>query len=156
MAVQAAQYRLLVVEDDLDCSDLVVRTAARSGYASLVASDPMSIAEALRNWRPHVITLDLCLPQIDGMEVIGLIRATGFEGDVIIVSGQAAWIRDLTATIARESGLSVPAHMPKPVDLNQLRELLAQTANTVGPNRRRSRRRSSPGIPATVHQPMCT
>jgi hypothetical protein len=51
-----------------------------------------------------------------------------FQGDVIIVSGEPEWIRDLTSSIAIESGLSVPAHMAKPVNLHLLHELLAQSA----------------------------
>src|SRR5688572_22729753 len=121
-------YRLLAVEDDLDCSDLITRVARRSGYSGVAAADPLSIDQAIRNWRPHVITLDLCLPEIDGMEVISLIKGTGFAGELIIISGEPEWIRDLTASIASESGLSVPAHMGKPVDLRQLRELLTAIA----------------------------
>jgi DNA-binding response OmpR family regulator len=117
-------HRLLAVEDDSDCSDLIVRTALKCGYAALPALDARSMDETIRYWRPHVITLDLCLPEIDGMEVISLIKETGFAGPLVIISGQAEWIRDLTSRIASESGLKVPAHMSKPVDLRQLRELL--------------------------------
>jgi len=80
--------------------------------------------ETIRNWRPHVITLDLCLPEIDGMEVISLIKKTDFAGPLIIISGQPEWIRDLTGRMASESGLKVPAQMSKPIHLPQLRELL--------------------------------
>jgi DNA-binding response OmpR family regulator len=123
-----APYCLLAVEDDVDCADLIIRMARRSGFSGVAAADPLSIDKAIRNWRPHVITLDLCLPDIDGMEVISLIKAAGFAGEMIIISGEPAWIRNLTASIATESGLSVPAHVPKPVDLRQLRELLTGIA----------------------------
>jgi DNA-binding response OmpR family regulator len=132
MAERTAPYRLLVVEDDLNCSDLIVRTAMKSGLISFVAMDLLAIDRAIRDWRPHVITLDLCLPDIDGMEVISLIRATDFAGDVIIVSGQAEWIRNLTASIAIESGLRVPAHMSKPFDLCKLRDVLTRSASNAG------------------------
>jgi YesN/AraC family two-component response regulator len=71
-----------------------------------------------------VITLDLCLPNFDGMEVIGLIKEAGFAGHLIIISGQPEWIRDLTRKVASESGLNVPAQMSKPVNLRELHELL--------------------------------
>jgi CheY-like chemotaxis protein len=79
---------------------------------------------AIENWQPHVITLDLCLPHVDAIEVISAIKGTGFAGPVIIVSGQPEWIRDFTSKAAAECGLSVPAHMSKPVDFRRLRELL--------------------------------
>ena len=133
-----APYRILAVESDLDCSDLIVRTARMAGYAGLAVADLQWIDASIRNWRPHVITLDLCVPQIDGMEVILGVKATGFAGDLIIISPEAEWIRDLTARIANESGLSVPAHMGKPVDAHRLQELLTRRAREAG-HRSRSR-----------------
>jgi CheY-like chemotaxis protein len=127
-----APYRLLAVENDLDCSDLIVRTARGVGYAGLAVADHQSMDEAIRNWRPHVITLDLCLPEIDGMQVISSVKATGFAGDLIIISAEDEWIRDLTGSIATESGLSVPAHMGKPVDFYRLQELLTGSAGKAG------------------------
>jgi CheY-like chemotaxis protein len=117
-------HRLLAVEDDPDSADLIVRVAARCGYATRTSPDAELLREVIQEWQPHVITLDLCLPNIDGMEVISLIKDSLFTGELIIISGQADWIRDLTRNIAIESGLSVPPHMSKPVDLRRLREVL--------------------------------
>ena len=116
--------RLLAVEDDADCADLIVRTAARCGYATRAAPDAELLRETIREWQPHVITLDLCLPNIDGMEVITLIKDASFAGVLIIISGQQDWIREFTSKVAIEAGLNVPAHMSKPVDFPRLRELL--------------------------------
>jgi CheY-like chemotaxis protein len=121
---EPAAHRLLAVEDDPDSADLIVRVAGRCGYATRTAPDAVLLRETIREWQPHVITLDLCLPNIDGMEVISLIKESAFTGELIIISGQADWIRDLTRNIAIESGLSVPPHMSKPVDLRRLREVL--------------------------------
>jgi DNA-binding response OmpR family regulator len=116
--------RLLAVEDDRDCSDLIIRTAVKCGYAAKPAADVTEMVTAIQSWQPHVITLDLCLPHVDAIEVISAIKGTGFAGPVIIVSGQPEWIRDFTSRAAAECGLSVPAHMSKPVDFRRLRELL--------------------------------
>jgi len=120
----AAAHRLLAVEDDADCSELIVRIAVKCGYVAMAAADATEMVAAIGNWRPHVITLDLCLPHVDGIEVISAIKEAGFAGPVIIVSGQPDWIREFTSKAAAECGLSVPAHMSKPVDLRLLRELL--------------------------------
>jgi CheY-like chemotaxis protein len=131
----ATPYRLLAVEDDVDASDLIVRTAKRCGYTTRAAPDAVSLRETIEEWQPHVITLDLCLPNIDGQEVITLIKESAFGGDLIIISGQDEWIRDFTSKVAIEFGLSVPAHMAKPIDLRRLRELLTgiRTAATRQP-----------------------
>jgi CheY-like chemotaxis protein len=121
---QTAAHRLLAVEDDPDSAELIVRAAGKCGYATMAAADASEMQTAIRDWQPHVITLDLCLPHIDGIEVISMIKEAGFAGPVIIVSGQPEWIRDFTSKAAAECGLSVPAHMSKPIDLRRLRELL--------------------------------
>ena len=118
-----AAHRLLAVEDDADSAELIVRVAAKCGYTGRIAADASEMVDAIRNWRPHLITLDLCLPHVDGIEVVSAIKRAGFDGPVIIVSGQPEWIRDFTAKAAAECGLSVPAHLSKPVDLGRLREL---------------------------------
>jgi two-component system chemotaxis response regulator CheY len=123
-STDTAGHRLLAVEDDADASDLIVRTAKRCGYATRAAPDADSLRETIQEFQPHVITLDLCLPNIDGMEVITLIKESAFAGELIIISGQDEWIRDFTRKVAVECGLSVPAHMAKPIDLTRLRELL--------------------------------
>nr|AHN97592.1 hypothetical protein [uncultured bacterium 12AC_lac13] len=121
---QAGAHRLLAVEDDADCSDLIVRTAARCGYATRATPGAEGLRETILEWQPDVITLDLCLPNIDGMEVITLIKESAFAGTLIIISGQEEWIREFTSKVAIEAGLNVPAHMSKPVDFPRLRELL--------------------------------
>jgi DNA-binding NtrC family response regulator len=120
----ADRRRLLAIEDDSDCSDLILRTALKCGYEARSAADARALHETMREWQPHVITLDLCMPEIDGMEVISMIKEIGFAGDLIIINGQPEWIRDLTSRVASESGLKVPARMSKPMDLRRLGELL--------------------------------
>src|SRR6185295_9250468 len=68
--------------------------------------------------------LDLCLPDVDGFEVMSSLKTVQFAGQVIIISGQPEWLRNQAADLACAKGLRVPAHMSKPVQLDQLRELL--------------------------------
>lgn len=124
-------HRLLAVEDDADCADLIVRTATKCGYAATSAADVTQVVDAIRSWQPHVITLDLCLPDVYTIEVISAIKDTGFAGPVIIVSGQPERIRDFTSKAAATHGLSVTAHMSKPVDFRRLRELLTSILSSL-------------------------
>lgn len=117
-------YRLLAVDDNADCSGLIVRTAVKCGYEAVPVADARSLRETIAHWRPHVITLDLCLPDVDGFEVLLSLKTLQFTGQLIVVSAQPEWIRNQAANLACANGLKVPAHMSKPVHLDQLRELL--------------------------------
>jgi len=116
--------RLLAVDDNADCSDLIVRTALKCGYDAFPVADARALDGTIRNLRPHVITLDLCLPDVDGIEIVSILKNSGFPGQLIIVSGQPDWLRLQAANLASMNGMKVIAHISKPVELAQLRELL--------------------------------
>jgi two-component system alkaline phosphatase synthesis response regulator PhoP len=74
-AAVITKVRVLVVEDDEDVRDLLVRTLEREGYA---VSSAQSGEEALRialKASPSLIILDVMLPGIDGIEVCRQLRA---------------------------------------------------------------------------------
>jgi DNA-binding response OmpR family regulator len=118
------RYRLLAVEDDSECAAQIVRVALRSGYEAFPIADARSLRETISRWRPDVITLDLCLPDVDGLEVLTSLKSIDFAGRLIIISAQPDWFRNQAARLAHAHGLRVPAQMSKPVQLDQLQELL--------------------------------
>jgi CheY-like chemotaxis protein len=82
---------ILVIDDDQDARDLIVRTASQVGLATRCAPDGQSGLQMAREKTPSAIVLDLTLPGLDGFDVLKLL-----EGDpalervpVIVVSGRA-------------------------------------------------------------------
>jgi CheY-like chemotaxis protein len=118
-------YRLLAVDDDKDNAELIVRNALRCGYECFPVHDARTLREIIPHWRPHVITLDLSLPDVEGFEAISALKAVQFAGDLIIISGQPEWYRKQAAQFAAISGLRVTADLGKPIQIAELRELLA-------------------------------
>jgi len=118
------QHRLLAVDDNHDCTELIVRTALKCGYEAFSVADARSLRETISHWRPHVITLDLCLPDVDGFEILASLKMAQFSGLLIIVSGQPEWLRDQAVKLASDDGLKVLTQMSKPIQLGALRELL--------------------------------
>jgi two-component system chemotaxis response regulator CheY len=121
--------RLLVVDDDSDAAGLVLRVATRCGYDAVSLVEMSTLEGVLRNLQPDVLTLDLCMPQMDGIEVLSRLKALGFKGHLIIISGQDDWLRKQARDLALARGLNVAAEMSKPLDLNALRGLLARLAS---------------------------
>jgi DNA-binding NtrC family response regulator len=72
------------------------------------------------------VTLDLCMPQEDGIAVLALLKDIGFKGRLIIISGQDGWLRKSATRLAEARGLKVVEDVSKPVDLKALRELLTK------------------------------
>ncbi|OFV93077.1 MAG: DNA-binding response regulator [Acidobacteria bacterium RIFCSPLOWO2_12_FULL_65_11] len=67
--------RILVVEDDPDIADLVVRYLDKAGYSTERLSSGRDALDAVRAKPPDLIVLDLMLPQVDGLEVCRALRA---------------------------------------------------------------------------------
>jgi two-component system chemotaxis response regulator CheB len=122
--------RLLAVDDNSDSAELIARVAVKCGYEARSVTDPSSLGDVLHNWKPQVLTLDLCMPEEDGISLLSLLKSAGFTGSLIIISGQDDWFRKTASRLASARGLNVAQDLPKPVDLKTLREVLTGLANS--------------------------
>lgn len=118
--------RLLSVDDNSDSAELVARIAAKCGYDTQALARLTLLCDALETWKPEVLTLDLCMPEEDGISIFSMLADAGFKGDLIIISGQDDWLRKAAHRLASARGLKVAGDLAKPVDLTALRELLTK------------------------------
>jgi len=134
--VSGAKARLLAVDDNSDSAELIARVASKCGYDARSMTDPSTLARVLDEWKPQVLTLDLCMPDEDGISVLSMLTQSGFSGHLLIISGQDEWFRKTASRLASARGLNVAEDLCKPVDLKALRELLTQLANDPAGERR--------------------
>jgi CheY-like chemotaxis protein len=120
--------RLLAIDDTPDSAELVVRCARKCGYEAMSLSAISEMADLVARWQPDVLTLDLSMPEMDGIGLLSLLREAGFCGDIVIISGQDEKLRRAAGQIAAEKGMRVLAELPKPLELTQLRALLGAAA----------------------------
>jgi DNA-binding NtrC family response regulator len=120
----AGKGRLLAVDDSADSADLVARVAAKCGYEAQATSDPTAVRALVQRWKPEILTLDLCMPETDGIDLLSVLEEARFGGRLIIISGQDSWFRKAARRLAETRGLSVIEDLRKPVDIAALRSLL--------------------------------
>ena len=125
MSAATPEKRLLAIDDNADSAELIARVAGKCGYAAQSMSDTRTLTEVLQSFDPQVLTLDLCMPQEDGIALISSIKASGFSGALIIISGQDDWLRRAAAKLALALGIDVVHDLCKPIDVKTLRDLLA-------------------------------
>ncbi len=116
--------RLLAVDDSADSADLVARVAAKCGFEAQATSDPTAVRALVVSWKPEVLTLDLCMPEADGIDLLAVLEETGFTGTLVIISGQDGWFRKAASRLAETRGLKVIDDLQKPVDIAALRDVL--------------------------------
>ncbi len=126
----SSRGRLLAVDDSVESADLVARVAANCGYEAQATSDPKSVKALVANWKPEVLTLDLCMPEADGIDLLSVLEETGFSGVLVIISGQDGWFRKAASRLAEVRGLKVVDDLQKPVDIGALRQLLSRLRQT--------------------------
>ncbi|GMA28581.1 response regulator transcription factor [Arenivirga flava] len=64
----------VVIEDDADIRELIELVLVQSGFTVHAAGDGLTGVELVREHSPEVITLDVGLPDIDGLEVTRRVR----------------------------------------------------------------------------------
>jgi two-component system chemotaxis response regulator CheB len=122
----AGAYRLLAIDDNADSADLVVRIAQKCGYEATALSKHGELPAQLKAAPIDVLTLDLCMPDQDGIHMMSVLKEHGFTGVIIIISGQEGWLRKSAARLAAARGLKVAGDFAKPLDLAVLTKLLTQ------------------------------
>lgn len=83
----AERFRVLVIDDDPGVRDYMEALVARQGYEVFAAADG---EEALRNLpvsQPDLITLDVVLPGMDGLQVLDKLKQLLPDVPVVMLSG---------------------------------------------------------------------
>jgi CheY-like chemotaxis protein len=115
---------ILVVEDDRDTRQLEQMALEQCGHRVLTAANGREALAVLTRNRPSVIVLDLMMPVMDGLTFLDE-RQRCVDEDaraVPVICVSAAGLR-FTAEAMRRGAVSC---MPKPADLDQLCESIAE------------------------------
>ena len=94
--------RILVVDDDPQVLRFVRDALADAGYDALVADDHHDLPALIDTERPHLVLLDLMLPDTDGIELMQRVSQLA-DQPVIFIS---AYGRDETIARALSSGVA--------------------------------------------------
>ncbi|HWG76045.1 MAG TPA: response regulator [Steroidobacteraceae bacterium] len=117
----APHRRILIVDDNRDALESLVRLLQLGGHEVYQASDgPQGLALAAEK-RPDVIMLDIGMPGMDGYEVARRIRAEPW-GSAMVLVAVTGWGQDSDRRRSREAGFD--SHWVKPLDAQKLAALL--------------------------------
>jgi PAS domain S-box-containing protein len=120
---------VLIVDDNKDAAESLAMLLSTAGAEVRVAHDgPTALAEFARS-EPHVVLLDIGMPDMDGCEVARRLREIARSDRVALVA-LTGWGQDEDRRRVREAGFD--HHLVKPVDLASLQALLASLPRQSG------------------------
>ena len=129
MSQPPTHLRFLVVDDNEDIRDLLVRMVERLGHAADQASDGVEATERLRENRYDMMLLDLTMPRMGGEDVVRWVNEHPDRGEGLEIVIVSAWAGEQRAVLQE---LGVTRILPKPLRSQQLSDLIAQTASEQG------------------------
>ncbi|MDG4823081.1 response regulator transcription factor [Asanoa sp. WMMD1127] len=115
MAAPQTEARLLVVEDDPNILELLSASLKFAGFEVSTATSGSSAVSAAKDRRPDLVVLDVMLPDLDGFEVIRLMREGGTRTPVVFLTA-----RDATDDKIRGLTLGGDDYVTKPFSLEEL------------------------------------
>jgi DNA-binding response OmpR family regulator len=84
----AAARKILVVEDDAELREaLAEQIALQDEFAPVSAANAGEAVNALKTGHMDLVLMDVGLPDMDGREAVRIIRANGYKGPVIMLTG---------------------------------------------------------------------
>jgi len=117
------ELRILIIDDNKDFATILCTLFEFLGHTAATADNGIEGLEKAKQIKPDVIFCDIGLPGMNGYEVAESIRKDDAlkEVPLIALTGYAG---DREKEMAKKSGFTM--HIAKPVDLPELKKILAQ------------------------------
>lgn len=110
-------YRLLIVDDEPDVTELLRYKLEQEGYHCEVLNDPLKFVAIARTFQPDLILLDIMMPQLSGVQLCQIIKADPATKQVPII-----FLTARNEAEDRIKGLEAGAedYISKPFDMREL------------------------------------
>jgi CheY-like chemotaxis protein len=120
---------VLIVDDDTFSQKLLSAMLAKLGITNIHTAingliGLRTLAALPRP--PDVVICDVFMPDMDGIEFLGELTNKGYQGGIILVSGQDISMMAIAQQVAVADGLNILGAYTKPVSVDMLAEALAR------------------------------
>ena len=112
---ELAETRVLVVDDQESITDLVATALRYEGFRVAVAATGRDAVNAVGTFRPHLVILDVMLPDFDGFEVQRRLNRERLDLPVLFLTA-----RDATEDKVRGLTMGADDYVTKPFSLEEL------------------------------------
>jgi PAS domain S-box-containing protein len=118
--------RVLVVDDNTDAADTLAMVLDQMGLNVRTVYDGPTALRMCESFQPHLVLLDIGMPQMSGYEVARAIRSLKLCANATIAA-VTGWGQKADKERAREAGFD--AHFTKPISEHALHQLLTDASD---------------------------
>ena len=122
MEVPRVNSRVLIVDDNRDAANTMAMLVEQLGGTARTEHNASSGVQAIQEFQPDIVFLDIGMPEMDGYEACRRIRQKPSDRHIVIVA-VTGWGQSQDKQRALDAGFD--AHLTKPVDPVALARLLA-------------------------------
>jgi PAS domain S-box-containing protein len=120
--------RVVIIDDNEDAATTLSMLVRELGGSTRTANDALSGLQAVRDFKPHIVFLDVGMPGMNGYEACRRMRRLS-SGTPILIVAVTGWGQDQDKKRALDAGFDF--HLTKPVDPAALTELLVSRTQTI-------------------------
>ncbi|MBE7558491.1 response regulator [bacterium] len=110
---------ILVIDDEPHICDLIQTELEDEGYRVITVSDSQKALDAIRQHHPSLISLDIRMPGLDGLEVLSKIREIDMQIPIVVLTAYSSYKQDFSVWGA-------DAYIVKSMDLSEYKQKIAE------------------------------
>jgi len=110
-----AETRILVVDDETNLAELVATALRYVGFVTATAGSGAGAIAQVKEFKPHLVILDVMLPDFDGFEVSRRLAESGTQVPILFLTA-----RDATEDKVRGLTVGGDDYVTKPFSLDEL------------------------------------
>jgi DNA-binding response OmpR family regulator len=122
---EGVKKKVLLIDDSIEYLDAMQLLLESSGYEIFRTSQPLQTINLINQHQPHLVILDIMMPETDGLHVLSAIKAqTNHQPEVLIISG-----KNFAPERKRALALGAAGYLTKPIGASLL---LAEIRKVLG------------------------
>jgi EAL domain-containing protein (putative c-di-GMP-specific phosphodiesterase class I)/FixJ family two-component response regulator len=130
---ETSETRILVLDDEPLMLKLLSHMLVNLGFTQVTTcTTGRSALEEIDNAndRPHIVLLDINMPEMDGLEFVRHLVDRCYTGSIILISGEDERMMQTTESLVQAHSLSTLGYLHKPFNLKNLSSLLKKWTQT--------------------------
>ncbi len=125
MPAESKKIKLLIVDDEVDFLQVIAERLGSRDFDVVTATNGKDAIKAARKSKFDLALIDLRMPEMDGKEVLQILKKKHKFLEVIILTGHDSMESAIECT-----KLGAFNYLPKPYDLDRLLDILKQAYET--------------------------